>query len=121
MRLAVAGATGNIGTLTAAALSDGHDVVRISRSLGVDLSTGIGLDEALSGVDAVIDVTNAPAATVIIRRRKNSFRRSLSALLRAGASRCFPRRRDFTGNSSHGQSCMRCVQHLRCQFEDFAS
>lgn len=61
MRIAVAGATGNIGTLTAAALErDGHDVVRISRSLGVDLSTGDGLDHALGGVDAVIDATNAP-------------------------------------------------------------
>lgn len=63
MRIAVAGATGNIGTLTVAALErDGHEVVRISRSLGVDLTTGAGLDDALKGVDAVIDVTNAPAA-----------------------------------------------------------
>ncbi|MBF9133050.1 NAD(P)H-binding protein [Plantactinospora sp. S1510] len=63
MRIAVAGATGNIGALTVAALErDGHDVVRISRSLGVDLSTGDGLDHALAGVDAVIDVTNGPAA-----------------------------------------------------------
>lgn len=61
MRIAVAGATGTIGKLTAAALErDGHDVVRISRSLGVDLSTGEGLDRALGGVDAVIDATNAP-------------------------------------------------------------
>jgi nucleoside-diphosphate-sugar epimerase len=45
MRIAVAGATGNIGARTAAALErDGHDVVRISRSLGVDLITGEGLD-----------------------------------------------------------------------------
>lgn len=62
MRIAVAGATGNIGALTIAVLErDGHDVVRISRSLGVDLSTGDGLDDALTGVDAVIDVTNCPA------------------------------------------------------------
>ncbi|MGW4467920.1 SDR family oxidoreductase [Micromonospora sp. NPDC004704] len=62
MRIAVAGATGNIGALTVAALErDGQDVVRISRSLGVDLSTGDGLDHALAGVDAVIDVTNGPA------------------------------------------------------------
>ncbi|MDX3458575.1 NAD(P)H-binding protein [Streptomyces sp. ME02-8801-2C] len=62
MRIAVAGATGNIGTLTVAALErGGHDVVRISRSLGVDLSTGDGLDDALTGVEAVIDATNAPA------------------------------------------------------------
>ncbi|MEU7986620.1 SDR family oxidoreductase [Streptosporangium canum] len=62
MRIAVAGATGNIGALTAAALErDGHSVVRVSRSLGVDLSTGAGLDDALAGVEAVVDVTNGPA------------------------------------------------------------
>ncbi|GLW11270.1 nucleoside-diphosphate sugar epimerase [Microtetraspora sp. NBRC 13810] len=63
MRIAVAGATGNIGTLTVAALErDGHDVVRISRSLGVDLSTGDGLGEVLTGVEVVIDVTSGPVA-----------------------------------------------------------
>ena len=63
MRIAVAGATGNIGALTVAALErDGHEVVRISRSLGVDLTTGDGLDDALAGVEAVVDATNAPAA-----------------------------------------------------------
>jgi uncharacterized protein YbjT (DUF2867 family) len=61
MRIAVAGATGNIGARTGAALErDGHDVVRISRSLGVDLITGEGLDAALSGVDAVVDAISAP-------------------------------------------------------------
>jgi uncharacterized protein YbjT (DUF2867 family) len=63
MRIAVAGATGNIGALTTAALErDGHEVVRVSRSLGVDLLTGAGLDEALAGVDAVVDASNAPPA-----------------------------------------------------------
>jgi uncharacterized protein YbjT (DUF2867 family) len=62
MRIAVAGATGNIGRLTLAALTrDGHDVVPISRSQGVDLTTGEGLDAALAGVAAVIDATNAPS------------------------------------------------------------
>ena len=62
MRIAVAGATGNIGSLTVAALErNGHDVVRISRSLGVDLSTGAGLDNALAGVEALVDVTNISA------------------------------------------------------------
>lgn len=62
MRLAVAGATGHIGALTVSALErDGHDVVRISRSLGVDLVTGEGLTEALTRVEAVIDVTSSPA------------------------------------------------------------
>jgi uncharacterized protein YbjT (DUF2867 family) len=62
MRIAVAGATGNIGARTVAVLEErGHEVVRISRALGVDLLTGTGLDEALTGVDAVVDATNAPA------------------------------------------------------------
>lgn len=65
MRIAVAGATGNIGALTVAALEEaGHDVVRISRSLGVDLATGEGLDAALAGVEAVVDASNAPPADV---------------------------------------------------------
>ncbi|MEU9833103.1 NAD(P)H-binding protein [Streptosporangium sp. NPDC048047] len=63
MRVAVAGATGNIGALTAAALErDGHHVVRVSRSLGVDLTTGEGLDAALAGVEAVVDATNCTSA-----------------------------------------------------------
>ncbi|MFI7213933.1 SDR family oxidoreductase [Micromonospora maritima] len=62
MRMAVAGATGNIGARTVAALEHaGHQVVRISRSLGVDLTDGYGLDAALTGVDAVIDASNCPA------------------------------------------------------------
>ncbi|MFE0516895.1 SDR family oxidoreductase [Streptomyces sp. NPDC058964] len=64
MRIAVAGATGNIGSRTVAVLEQaGHEVVRISRSLGVDLITGNGLDAALTGVDAVVDATNYEAAT----------------------------------------------------------
>ncbi|GHC88830.1 nucleoside-diphosphate sugar epimerase [Nocardiopsis terrae] len=59
MRVAVVGATGRIGALTLAALrGGGHDAVAISRGHGVDVLTGQGLDEALTGVDAVIDVLN---------------------------------------------------------------
>ncbi|WP_369245579.1 SDR family oxidoreductase [Streptomyces sp. R41] len=62
MRIAIAGATGNIGARTVAALEQaGHEVVRISRSLGVDLTTGDGLDAALTGVDAVVDATSHEA------------------------------------------------------------
>jgi len=61
MRVAVAGATGNIGARTASFLErDGHTAVRISRSLGVDLLTGAGLDAALQGVDAVVDAISSP-------------------------------------------------------------
>jgi uncharacterized protein YbjT (DUF2867 family) len=60
MRIAVAGATGNIGARTVSALErNGHEAIRISRSLGVDLTTGDGLDAALDGVDAVVDAISA--------------------------------------------------------------
>jgi uncharacterized protein YbjT (DUF2867 family) len=61
MRIAVAGATGNIGSRAVSFVErDGHEAVRISRSLGVDLLTGEGLDAALAGVDAVIDAISSP-------------------------------------------------------------
>ena len=61
MRIAVAGATGNIGARTASILErEGHDAIRISRSLGVDLTTGDGLDAALKDVHAVVDATSSP-------------------------------------------------------------
>ncbi|MDA4109653.1 SDR family oxidoreductase [Mycolicibacterium holsaticum] len=61
MRIAVAGATGNIGARAVRFLEDnGHDVVKISRSQGVDLMTGEGLDAALDGVAAVLDTVSAP-------------------------------------------------------------
>lgn len=65
MRIAVAGVTGNVGSFTMTALKQGgHEVVPVSRSFGVDLQTGVGLDAALVDVDAVIDATNAPAGDV---------------------------------------------------------
>jgi uncharacterized protein YbjT (DUF2867 family) len=87
MRIAVAGATGNIGSLTVAVLErDGHDVVRISRSEGVDLSTGAGLDDALAGVESVVDATNIPAAdaTEAVARFGAATRNLLAAEERAG-------------------------------------
>jgi uncharacterized protein YbjT (DUF2867 family) len=64
MRVAVVGATGRIGSLTAVALQrGGHDVVPISRTHGVDVVAGTGLDEVLAGVAAVIDATSINAAT----------------------------------------------------------
>jgi len=55
-RIAVAGATGRVGSHVVDVLKTrGHDVVEISRSTGVDVVTGEGLDEALDGVGVVID------------------------------------------------------------------
>ena len=59
MRVAVAGGTGVVGCHVVEALSAaGHTPVTASRGRGVDLVTGRGLHQAVSGVDAVIDVSN---------------------------------------------------------------
>ncbi|MGH9228953.1 MAG: SDR family oxidoreductase [Acidimicrobiales bacterium] len=87
MRIAVAGATGHIGALTVSVLeSHGHDVVRISRSLGVDLLISEGLDDALTGVGAVVDVTNstAPDRAEAVAYFGAATRNLLAAEARAG-------------------------------------
>jgi uncharacterized protein YbjT (DUF2867 family) len=58
-KIAVAGATGRVGRHVADVLEEqGHDVVAISRSAGVDVVTGDGLADALSGVEFVVDATS---------------------------------------------------------------
>jgi uncharacterized protein YbjT (DUF2867 family) len=55
-KIAVAGATGRVGRYVVEALqAGGHEVVPIARSLGVDVITGDGLADALTGVACVID------------------------------------------------------------------
>jgi uncharacterized protein YbjT (DUF2867 family) len=62
-RIAVAGATGRVGRHVVDVLAaDGHDVVAISRSNGVDVITGDGLAAALDGVDYIIDTATGPSA-----------------------------------------------------------
>ncbi|GAA3642303.1 NAD(P)H-binding protein [Microbacterium awajiense] len=59
MRIAVAGGTGMVGAhVVELARHRDHDAVVLARSHGVDLISGIGLGEALAGVDVVIDVSN---------------------------------------------------------------
>lgn len=62
MKIAVAGATGQVGApLVDAALAAGHEVVPIARSLGIDLTgPSDALASRLEGVDAVVDVTLTP-------------------------------------------------------------
>jgi uncharacterized protein YbjT (DUF2867 family) len=56
MKIAVAGATGRLGRHIVGVLKGaGHDVVAMSRSSGVDVVTGDGLADALTGVECVID------------------------------------------------------------------
>ena len=59
MRIAIAGGTGTVGRHAVdAARERGHEVIVLTRSNGVDLVSGEGLDGALRGVEAVIDTSN---------------------------------------------------------------
>ena len=61
-KIAVVGATGRVGRHVVDILeSRGYDVVPISRSHGVDVVTGDGLDQALTGVETIIDVATGPS------------------------------------------------------------
>jgi NAD(P)H-binding len=63
MRIAEAGATGRVGSRLVELLeASGHDVVSMSRSTGVDVLTGDGLAEALTGVECVIDAASGTAS-----------------------------------------------------------
>jgi uncharacterized protein YbjT (DUF2867 family) len=89
MRVAVAGATGRIGARTLEALRlRGHHVVPISRSRGIDVLTGQRLDEALEGVDVVVDTTNVSpdAVDATVARFGQMTRNLLSSGARAGVA-----------------------------------
>ncbi len=61
-KIAVTGATGRVGSPLVEILTErGHDVVPISRSVGVDVISGEGLEEALAGVEAIVDTATGPS------------------------------------------------------------
>lgn len=61
MHLAVIGSTGLVGSqLVALAESSGHVVTGISRESGVDLLAGTGIEDALAGVETVVNVVQSP-------------------------------------------------------------
>lgn len=83
MRVAVAGGTGTVGRYVAEELAlAGHEPVVLARSRGVDLTTGAGLDAALTGVEAVVDVSNV--TTMNGRAAVSYFDRAGRTLLDAG-------------------------------------
>jgi uncharacterized protein YbjT (DUF2867 family) len=89
MRIAVAGGTGTVGRRVIEALtSNGHEGVVLSRARGVDLASGSGLDAALTGADAVIDVANVN--TMMANKAVSWFETATANLLaaagRAGVS-----------------------------------
>ncbi|MFF1809931.1 SDR family oxidoreductase [Streptomyces sp. NPDC058251] len=84
MRVAVAGGTGLVGRYVVDELvAAGQEPVVLARSRGVDLVTGAGLDAALAGVEAVVDVSNV---TTTSAKKSRAFFDSVSHhLLDAGA------------------------------------
>jgi uncharacterized protein YbjT (DUF2867 family) len=84
MRVAVAGGTGLTGRALMEALArSGHEGISLSRESGVDAVAGTGLDQALAGADALVDVTNLPAGEVAEAR--TLFGAATRNLLAAGA------------------------------------
>lgn len=84
MRIAVAGGTGVVGRhVVEVARRRGHEVAVLTRSEGVDLTTGSGLQTRLDGVDAVVDVTSTKTQR---RKEAEDFFGSITRnLLRAEA------------------------------------
>ena len=90
MKVAVAGATGRVGQHVVDVLQErGHNVVAISRSHGVDIVSGKGLEEALRGVTCIIDTASShspdqASATDFFRTASENL---LAAGQRAGVRR----------------------------------
>jgi uncharacterized protein YbjT (DUF2867 family)/nitrite reductase/ring-hydroxylating ferredoxin subunit len=62
MKIVIVGGCGRIGSrLVTMLTSDGHEVVAASRRSGVDVVTGEGLADALTGASVVVDVSDSPS------------------------------------------------------------
>ena len=62
-------------------IAAGHEAVPAAPSTGVDLITGRGLDQALEGAEAVVNLTNSPTSD---EASLDFFRTSMNNLLAAG-------------------------------------
>jgi uncharacterized protein YbjT (DUF2867 family) len=83
VRIAVAGATGVVGRhVVEEVRRGGHEVVPLARSVGVDVHSGHGLAEALTGVEVVIDVLST--RTRVAAQAIEFFETTSNNLLRAG-------------------------------------
>lgn len=84
MKIAVLGASGTAGrAIVRRAREQGHDVAELSRSAGVDITTGAGLTPALSGQDVVIDAS-APSGEDVIAAHKGAAQQISKSAQEAG-------------------------------------
>ena len=84
MKVAVIGGTGLIGSRVVKVLNaSGHEAVPHSPSTGLDLLSGKGLSEALSGADVVANLTDSPTSD---EAALAFFRTTTKNLLRAAES-----------------------------------
>ena len=89
MKIVVIGGTGLIGSKLVARLREhGHEAVPAAPNTGVDTLTGTGLDEALTGADVVVDVSNSPsfADDPVMNFFRTSTTNILAAEKKAGVS-----------------------------------
>ncbi|MEH2512570.1 uncharacterized protein YbjT (DUF2867 family) [Nitrobacteraceae bacterium AZCC 1564] len=87
MKIVVIGGTGLIGSKAVAILRrGGHEVVAASRKGGVNTVTGEGLEEAMAGAQAVIDLSDASSsdAKAVLAFFETSGRNLLAAEVAAG-------------------------------------
>ncbi|VVE11551.1 SDR family oxidoreductase [Pandoraea fibrosis] len=87
MKILVIGGTGLIGSkLVRVLIERGHEAIAASPATGVNTLTGEGLDDALIGVDTVVDVANSPSFEdeAVLTFFQTSGRNLLAAEARAG-------------------------------------
>jgi uncharacterized protein YbjT (DUF2867 family) len=87
VKIVVIGGSGLIGSKVVKRLTDkGHEVLAASPSSGVNTLTGEGLNDALTGVQVVVDVANSPSFedAAVMEFFRTSGRNLLSAETAAG-------------------------------------
>src|SRR5512139_2996048 len=87
MKIVVIGGSGLIGSKVVKRLDDGgHEVLAASPKSGVNTITGEGLDDALNGVQVVVDVANSPSFedAAVMSFFQTSGRNLLAAEVKAG-------------------------------------
>jgi uncharacterized protein YbjT (DUF2867 family) len=82
VRIGIAGGTGTVGRhVTDLVRENGHEPVVLARSTGFDLTSAVGLADALDGIDGMIDVLSTP--TLSAKKSRKFFGTTTAALLGA--------------------------------------